>query len=433
MAQRISRRKMLRNTAMAGIGAWIAGSTSASYGSLPSEKLNIACIGIGGRGRANLNSLANQNIVALCDVDDSRAGNAYAKFPRAKKFYDFRKMFDSMSKDIDAVSVSTPDHAHFHPAVTALELGKHLYCEKPMAHSVEEVRIMTDLARKQKVATQLGVQRHTIGNVHRVGELIRKKAIGEVRECHSWVGGSRGMPGMPKGNPPVPEHLKWDLWLGPARSRPYSPAYAPYNWRFWWDFGTGETGNWGCHILDIPYWALELKHPVRVEASGPEVDADRTPKSLKTRFQFPARGNNPPVSLHWYHSKSGPEVLKKHKLPHFGSGTLFIGSEGMLLCDFGKRKLYPEEKFKDFKAPDKFLADSPGFHKEWILACKGGAPATCNFDYSGPMTETVLLGNAAYRCGKSFDWKPEKIEAVGTPEARAYTHSTFRKGWEVSL
>ena len=178
MAQRISRRKMLRNTAMAGIGAWIAGSTSASYGSLPSEKLNIACIGIGGRGRANLNSLANQNIVALCDVDDSRAGNAYAKFPRAKKFYDFRKMFDSMSKDIDAVSVSTPDHAHFHPAVAALELGKHLYCEKPMAHSVEEVRIMTDLARKQKVATQLGVQRHTIGNVHRVVELIRKKAIG---------------------------------------------------------------------------------------------------------------------------------------------------------------------------------------------------------------------------------------------------------------
>ena len=187
MTQRISRRDMLRNTTMAGLGAWVSGVTSASFGSLPSEKLNIACIGIGGRGRANLNALGNQNIVALCDVDDSRAGNAYAKFSKAKKFYDFRKMFDAMSKDIDAVSVSTPDHAHFHPSVAALQLGKHLYCEKPMAHSVEEVRIMTDLARKQKVATQLGVQRHTIGNVHRVVELIQKKAIGEVRECHSWV------------------------------------------------------------------------------------------------------------------------------------------------------------------------------------------------------------------------------------------------------
>jgi len=432
MTQRISRRDMLRNTTMAGLGAWVSGVTSASFGSLPSEKLNIACIGIGGRGRANLNALGNQNIVALCDVDDSRAGNAYAKFAKAKKFYDFRKMFDVMPKDIDAVSVSTPDHAHFHPAIAALQLGKHLYCEKPMAHSIEEVRIMTDLARKQKVATQLGVQRHTIGNVHRIIELIQKKAIGEVRECHSWVGGSRGMPGMPKGTPPVPDHLRWDLWLGPARSRPYSPAYAPYNWRFWWDFGTGETGNWGCHILDLPYWALDLKYPTRVEASGPKVDADRTPKSLNTRFDFPARGDKPPVSLHWYHSGGGPDILKKHNLPRSGN-TLFIGSKGMLLCDFGKRKLYPEEKFKGFKEPDMFIPNSPGFHKEWINACKGGETATCNFDYSGPMTETVLLGNAAYRCGKSFDWNAEKLEAVNTPEAKAFTHSSFRKGWKVSL
>ena len=240
------------------------------------------------------------------------------------------------------------------------------------------------------------------------------------------------MPGLPKGTPPVPEHLKWDLWLGPARARPYSPAYAPYNWRFWWDFGTGETGNWGCHILDIPYWALGLKHPTRVEASGPKVDGDRTPKSLNTRFDFPARGDKPPVSLHWYHSSKGPDILKKHNLPRSGN-TLFIGSKGMLLCDFGKRKLYPEEKFKDFKSPDSFIPNSPGFHKEWIIACKGGEAATCNFDYSGPMTETVLLGNAAYRSGKSFDWDAKKLEAVGTPEAKPYTHSSFRKGWEVSI
>ena len=264
--------------------------------------------------RDSLNSLANQNIVALCDVDDSRAGNAYQKFGKAKKFYDFRKMFDAMGKDIDAVSVSTPDHAHFHPSVAALQLGKHLYCEKPMAHSVEEVRIMTDLARKQKVATQLGVQRHTIGNVHRVVELIQKKAIGEVRECHSWVGGSRGMPGLPKGTPPVPEHLKWDLWLGPARERKYHPNLLPANWRKWWEFGGGTLGDMGCHHMDLSHWALKLRHPVAASTKGPPVHTDGCPSGLHVTLEYPARGKLPPVKLHWYDSGKHRHLFKKHNL-----------------------------------------------------------------------------------------------------------------------
>ena len=288
---------------------------------------------------------------------------------------------------------------------------------------------MTELAARKKLATQLGAQRHAMSNMHRVVEAIKSGAIGEVRECHAWIGGDRGMPAAPTQFPAVPPHLKWDLWLGPAENRPYSPEYVPYKWRFWWDFGTGETGNWGCHILDIPYWALELAHCEHVEASGPPIDPQRTPKSMDVRFEFPARGKLPPLVLHWYHSKSGPPILKEKGLPHLGTGVLFVGSEGMLLTEFGKHLLAPKEKFADWKRPEPFIPDSPGFHKEWILACKGGEPATCNFDYTGPMAETVLLGNVAYRVGKGFDWNAEKMEAAGCPEAEKHLRPEYRDGW----
>ena len=237
------------------------------------------------------------------------------------------------------------------------------------------------------------------------------------------------MPAMPGEFPPEPPHLKWDLWLGPAAERPYSPDYCPYNWRFWWDFGTGETGNWGCHILDIPYWALKLGHAAKVSASGPAVDPQRSPKSMSTVLEFPARGDLPPVTLHWSHSKDGPPVLAEHNLSGKGMNNLFIGSEGMLLCGFGSRKLYPESKFADFEAPDPWIPDSPGFHNEWILACKGGEPATCNFDYSGPMAETLLLGNVAYRIGGSFEWDAANLKAVGCPAAEPHIRPEYREGW----
>ncbi|MCA9068489.1 MAG: Gfo/Idh/MocA family oxidoreductase [Planctomycetaceae bacterium] len=425
-----TRRTVLQGSLLAS-GYWIAPEVRAAESKSANELLNIACIGIGGRGSANVGGVSSQNLVALCDVDQQRAGKVFEKYGKAEAFADYRKMFDKLEKQIDAVVVSTPDHTHFHPSIAAMQRGKHLYCEKPMAHNVWEVRQMTKLAAKQKVATQLGCQRHTLSNMHRSVELIQAGAIGNVSEVHCWVGGDRGMPSVPNEFPEVPEAVQWDLWLGPATPRPYHSTYCPYGWRFWWDFGTGEMGNWGCHILDIPYWALDLKYPTHVEGSGPEVDPRRTPKQMTTKFQFPAEGKRPPLTLNWYHASNGPDVLRELGLSGKNANNLFIGTEGMLLCGFGMRKLLPEDKFADYKTPDQTIPDSPGFHKEWITACKGGEPATCHFGYSGPMSETVLLGNAAYRAGGGFDWKADELQATGNPKAEQFLHSYIRKGWEI--
>ena len=429
---RPTRRTALKTSLAIGAGVWLGTSRSARAASA-NEKLNIAFIGVGGRGEANLNGLRGENVVALCDVDDERAGGAYERFPKAKKFSDFRRMYDDIAGEIDAVAISTPDHTHFHPAYAAMQLGKHVYLEKPMAHSVEECRILTDLAREKNIATQLGVQRHTIPNMHRIVELIQGRAIGHVGEVHCWIGGDRGMPEYPPKTAPVPPHLDWDLWLGPARQRPFSPAYAPYGWRFWWDFGTGEMGNWGCHILDIPFWALDLKYPTRVEATGPEPHPQTTPRQMHVRYDFPHNGTlRPPVVLHWYHAEKGPDVLREHELDPSGNNTLFIGTKGMLLCGFNKLQLLPEEKFADYTPPERSIPNSPGFHREWINACKGGEPATCHFDYSGPLAETVLLGNVAYRAGQPFEWNGEKLEAKGSDRAAEFLHSTYREGWQIT-
>lgn len=422
-----TRRQSLKSLAAIGSGLWLGGSRSSRADDSPNEKLNVACIGIGGRGAANVSGVSRQNIVALCDLDERRAGKVFEKHSSAKRFKDFRKMLTEMESQIDAVVVSTPDHTHFHPSMMAMKMGKHLYCEKPMAHSVWEIRRMTKTAQEMKVATQLGVQRHTLNNMHRSVELIKAGAIGKVTEVHSWVGGSRGMPGDAKTGESVPAHLDWDLWLGPAAERPYSSSYCPYEWRFWWDFGTGETGNWGCHILDIPFWALDLKYPSRVEGSGPEVHPQKASKSMTTKLEFADQG----VTLHWYHSKNGPPILQEKGLSGKGMNTLFIGSEGMLLTGFSKRILLPEEKFADYEAPEHSIPKSPGFHNEWINACRGGDVATCSFDYSGPLSETVLLANTAYRAGGGFDWDAENLSTGGNAAADALIRTEFRKGWEV--
>ncbi len=433
MTQRIPRRDLLKSAAAVGAGLFLGGTTPVIHAAA-NEKINLAFIGIGGRGSANLGSLhrVGENVVALCDVDDVRAGKAYERHGKARKFKDFRSMFDAMEKQIDAVVVSTPDHTHFHPSMIALGMGKHLYCEKPMAHSIWEVRQMTELARKQKVATQLGVQRHTISNVHRVVELIKAGTIGTIKEVHSWIGGTRGMPRVPADRPAVPAHLDWDLWQGPVASRPYHPTYCPYGWRFWWDYGTGETGNWGCHILDIPFWALDLDHPVHVSGSGPPVHGLTTPRSMATHMRFPARGQRPEVLLHWYHAANGPEILRQQGLSPKGANTLFVGTDGMLLCGFGMRKLLPQSRFADVKRPAKSIPDSPGFYREWTAAIRGGRAATCHFDYSGPLTETVLLGNVAYRAGgKGFAWDHPTLGVSGNSRARDLIKPTFRTGWQV--
>ena len=431
MTDRMTRRSMLKYSTLA-TGFWITPELRAADSKSPNEKLNIACIGVGGRGLANVKGVAGQNVVAFCDVDDERAAKTYEQFPRPRKFHDYRVMFDEMEQEIDAVVVSTPDHTHFHPSMMAMQRGKHLYCEKPMAHNVWEVRTMTEYARQQGVATQLGCQRHALAVMHRSVELIQSGAIGKVSEVYCWIDGDRGMPEVPDKFPAVPPHVNWDLWLGPAKRRPYHSTYCPYGWRFWWDFGTGETGNWGCHTLDIPFWALGLKCPTRVEATGPPIHAETTPKSMHAQLYFEPQD----VVLHWQHVKTGPPLLSE--LGFTGEdakkmNTIFIGDEGMLVTGFDKLKLLPEVKFSDFQTPPKTIPDSPGFYREWISACKGGPAATCHFDYTGPLAETVLLANVAYRAGGGFEWNAADLTASGNSRATGYLRSEYRQGWEADF
>jgi predicted dehydrogenase len=429
MSQSLKRREFLKTTGALGAGAWLGVGAAAGRAGSANDKLNLAVIGLGGRGAVNLEGVSGQNLVALCDVDDQRAGKAYERFPSAKKFYDFRQMFDAMESKIDGVVISTPDHTHFHAAWWAMQRGKHIYLEKPLAHSIWEIRQLRNLATEKKVATQLGAQRHALDSLRSAVEIVRSGAIGTVKECHSWIASSRGMPVASPDVQSPPATLKWDLWLGPAAERAYSKDLVPYNWRFWWDFGTGETGNWGCHILDIPFWALDLKNPTHVEGSGPTPDPQRTPTAMSTRLEFPANSKRPAVTLHWY--QGAPPILKQLAIEGAGMNNLFIGSRGMLLCGFGKHRLLPAERFKDFKIPEPTLPPTPGFYQEWFNACKGGEPANCNFDYSGPMAETVLLANIAYRIQGGFGWDSANLKAQGNAEVDKYLRTEFRKGWEI--
>jgi len=428
MPTQVPRRSALKAAAIAAAGIAVSPSRSLRGATAPSEKLNLAFIGVGGRGAANVQGLAGQNMVAFADVDDHRAGKMYEKYSNVQRFRDYRKMYDAVGSKLDGIVISTPDHMHFHPAWAAMQMGLHVYLEKPLAHDVHETRTLTNYANANNLATQLGAQRHAFDNMHRVVELIQAGTIGDVAEVYSWVGGDRGMPEIPADQPAVPAHLDYDLWVGPAKHRPYHPSFCPYGWRFWWDYGTGETGNWGCHILDIPFWSLNLKYPTRVDADGPAVDTDRTPKSMQVTYQFPARNGKSPVTLHWHHGT--PPVLKKLGLSAKGNNTLFIGSDGMLLCGFNQRSLLPEDQFANAKAPDRTIADSPGFHQEWVNACKGEGPSTCDFSYSGPLAEAVLLGNVAYQAG-GFDWDAAHMSTGSNRKAHAMLKTQYRKGWEV--
>ena len=425
---RLSRRTFTGLVGTAGAGYFAGHGLTAARAEGPNDKLDIAVIGVGGQGGTNLRAVSSQNIVAICDVDERRAGKAFEQFAAGGRFTDFRKMFDAVEKQIDAVVVSTPDHTHFHPAWWAMERGKHVYLEKPLAHEVEEVRRLTVAAREKKLATQLGNQRHANKGLREAVAIVKSGAIGTVKEAHSWIASSRGMPKPPGEPEEVPKGLDWDLWLGPCPERPYTKGFAPYDWRFWWEFGTGETGNWGCHVLDIPFWALDLVSPERVSGSGPEPDPLRSPTAMATRLDFPARGSLPPVSLHWYQGR--PEIAAEKGAGDKAFNTLFIGSEGILACGFDKWKLLPEETFAGFKGPEPAMPPSPGFHKEWLEACRGGKPASCNFDYSGPMTESVLLANIAYRIQGDFTWDAAALEA-SRDDATALLRRAYRKGWEV--
>jgi hypothetical protein len=403
----------------------------------PSEKLNIAGIGIGGRGAGDLHELGSENIVALCDVDEKYAAGAFGNYPKAKKYTDFRRMLEKEDKSIDAVMVATPDHTHAVISMMAIKMGKHVYCEKPLAHSIYEVRKLTEAAREAKVATQLGNQGQASPETRLVAEFIQDGAIGAVREVHSWCNryiSPRGL-NRPTDKPPVPETLNWDLWLGPADWRPYHPSYLPFSWRGWWDFGTGVLGDIGCHQFAPIYKGLRPGYPISVEACSSGVNEETAPLASIVRYDFPARGDMPPLKLTWYDGGLMPA-----RPPEFEDGrrfgnaddNLYVGDKGKMLG----HRLIPESKMKEYKKPAATLPRSPGHHKEWIRACKGGEPAGSNFDISGPMAEVVLLGNIAVRMGQQLYEKGLKLyydgpnmKITNVPEANKYIRDEYRQGW----
>ncbi len=429
MQQRWNRRDFLRGAVAVGAASAI-GPRAWGRGRGPNERLNIGIIGTSGRALGNIEGVQGENIVAVCDIDDSLLGRASERFSGAKAFADFRELIEMGG--LDAVVISTADHTHAPAAAMALRLGKHVYCEKPLSHSVSEARTLARLAAEAKVATQMGTQIHATDNYRRVVELVRSGAIGPVRQVHVWLGSAKWAGGeRPTDTPPVPKGLHWDTWLGPAPERPYNPTYLPANWRRWWAFGNGTLGDMGCHFQDLPFWALDLRHPTTVEAQGPPVHPETTPTWLVVRSEFPARGERPPVTLTWHDGERRPAVLDEIKVKpaDWRNGVLFVGDKGMLLADYGRRVLLPEADFKDFEPPAKSIPKSIGHHAEWIAACKDGRPTTCNFDYSGALTESILLGNVAFRVGRKLEWDAPNLKAVGCPEADAFLRREYRKGW----
>jgi predicted dehydrogenase len=424
LKQALNRRDLLRGAAAFGVASMIPPVARAG----PNDRLNIGVIGTSGRALGNIEGVEGENIVAVCDIDDRLLGVASERFSKAKTFVDFRKLIEMPG--IDAVVISTADHTHAPAAAMALRMGKHVYCEKPLAHSVFEARTLAKLAAEAKVATQMGTQIHAGENYRRVVELVRSGAIGPVREVHVWLGSANWSGGgRPTEAKPVPSGLHWDLWIGPAPDRPYHPTYQPANWRRWWDFGNGTLGDMGCHFVDLPFWALELRHPTSIDALGPPVSPETAPDRMVVKYQFPARGELPPVSLTWYQGGERPATLSYLKLGGWNNGVLFVGEKGMLVADYGRKKLLPEENFRDFKAPDPSIPPSIGHHAEWIAACKDARPTTCNFDYSGALTESILLGNVAFRTGKKLDWDGSAMKAKNCPEADAFLSREYRKGW----
>jgi len=415
----------------------------------PSETLNIAGVGVGGMGGGNIRGCSGENIVALCDVDAKKAGGIFKKYKKAKTYKDFRVMFEKQ-KDIDAVVVATPDHTHAVVTMAAIQAGKHVYCQKPLTHTVHEAHVVAEAARKHKVQTQMGNQGHSSESIRLLKEWVGAGILGDVKEVHAWSDRPIGKPWyanfavreLPKNNPPCPDHLDWDLWIGPAPDRPYNPAYHPFTWRAWLDFGTGALGDMGCHILDPAFWALDLGHPesirAEVEHVKPELADEVFPISSKLVYTFPARGKMPPLTLKWFdgHFKVPiPKELEKgRKLD--ASGAILYGDKAVAKHGShgaGGLRIIPESKMKELRSslPPKTIPRVKGRHeKDWIRACKDGHPASSNFDYGGRLTEMVLLGVLAMRfSGETLQWDGTKRKFTNNAKANELLHIDYRDGW----
>ncbi len=463
MDRRTNRRQFLKNAAVAGVGFWVAGRTARAASRSPNEKLGIACIGGGGKGRSDIEGCAGENIVAICDIDDDRAGPSYKKFPRAKRYRDFRRMLEEMDKEIDAVTVSTPDHQHAVAAMMAMKMGKHVYCQKPLTHDVYEARALTEAAAKYGVVTQMGNQGTASDGFREAVEVIRSGAIGAVREIHVWtnrpvwpqgtgallgVGGvqnalreGRGDTGFPK----PPGHLDWDLWLGTAPMRRYWPkAYHPFAWRGWWDFGCGALGDMACHTANMAFMSCNLGFPTSIEAECSEYNPETFPMWSVVRFDFPARGTQPPLTFTWYDGGNDKPAWVNRKLAELAqgrkvseSGSLLVGDKGTLFSpnDYGAQYvLLPAGDFAGYKPPAPTLPRSPGHYAEWLTAIKENKPTMpmSSFSYAGPFTETVLLGCVALRFpGRRLEWDGPNLKFTNVAEANNYVRREYRKGWEL--
>lgn len=441
----LTRRGFLRN-ATAATAATIAFPhvMRSGEGASPNNRLNIACVGVGGRGAAAVGALKDENLVAFCDVDDARAARTFKQFPAVPRFRDYRKMLEHLGSTIDAVTVSTPDHMHFPIAMAAMALGKHVFVEKPMAHTIEEARTLARVAREKKLATQMGIQGHAGEGMRLLKEWRQAGVLGDVREIHSWTDRPiwpQGVkaPDHSKFLPVTPETLDWDLWLGVAPVRAYDPAYVPFTWRGYWDFGTGAMGDMGCHMMDGGFWALELGAPTALEAiSARQTELSAPPASLVT-YEFPARRGMPALKWMWYDGGLQPAIPpcfeEGRALPE--NGTLVVGSKASVLADanYNSIRIVPEAQMQRLtpSLPPKTLPRIPGGNhfKEWVGACKGGPAAGANFEYSARLTETVLLSNVALRARRRIEWDPAAMKVTNLPAANQFLAKSYRPGFGV--
>jgi predicted dehydrogenase len=436
-----NRREVLAHLGGAGIAAaGLRGNSAPARSTSPNDRLNLAIVGCGGQGAENLKQVSAQNIIALCDVDEERGAEAFKQFPRAKRFRDYRKLLDAMHGQIDAVVISIPDHMHAPVSLAAMDLGKHVYCEKPLTWSIEEARRMARIARGKKLATQMGTQ----GMAHdgsRAGiEIIRSGVLGEITELHVWTDRPAGWwpqgVGRPTERPAVRSGLDWNLWLGVAPARPYHPGYCPFVWRGWKDFGTGAVGDMGIHNAAMPFAALDLGPPLVAEivaTSG--LKPETFPAWSRVKLEFSARGGRGPMTMYWYDGGQKPSANLVGGRKLADNGAIVVGTKGTLSSvewTGGDWALLPEDRFRDFERPHSSVPRAPeqSHHQEWLRACRGGPPAFCRFDgFAARLTETMLVANLALRTGKTIRWDAETMEAKGCPEAAPLITRDYRTGW----